>query len=49
MIAIEPFATTGKGAIADSGMATVFTHVANRPVRSPIARSVLTHVKKYDA
>lgn len=47
-IAIEPFATTGKGAIADSGMATVFTHITNRPVRSPIARSVLTRVKKYD-
>ncbi len=46
-IAIEPFATTGKGAIADSGVATVFTHVANRPVRSPIARSILSRIQTY--
>ncbi|MCA9478669.1 MAG: type II methionyl aminopeptidase, partial [Nanoarchaeota archaeon] len=47
-IAIEPFATTGKGAIADSGMASVFTHVANRPVRSPHARAILSSLQKYN-
>lgn len=47
-IAIEPFATNGKGAIADSGSATVFTHIANRPVRSPIARQLLTKIQSYD-
>lgn len=47
-VAIEPFATTGKGAIADSGSATVFTHLANRPVRSPVARSLLSSIQKFN-
>ena len=46
-IAIEPFATTGKGVVADSGSPTVFTHVANRPIRSPFARQLLSKLQSY--
>lgn len=47
-VAIEPFSTNGKGAIADSGSASVFTHVANHPIRSPVARTLLTHIQQYN-
>lgn len=46
-VACEPFATDGKGAIAEGGAPTVFTLQVPRPTRSPIARQVLTKIKTY--
>lgn len=40
-VAIEPFATTGYGRIADHGDPEVFRQAARRNVRDPIARRVL--------
>ncbi len=47
VIAIEPFATTGKGKIFSSSHPTLFALVALRPVRSPITRQVLERIKGY--
>lgn len=46
-IAIEPFATDGKGSITESGAPTIFSvdHIGS--VRSPIARQVLDRIKTY--
>src|SRR3989338_4896733 len=46
--AIEPFATTGSGVVADSGLATVFMLEHVRPVRSPITRDVLKEIATYE-
>lgn len=47
-VACEPFATNGKGAIAEAGEATVFTMVGVRPIRSPFAREVLKKIQTYN-
>lgn len=47
-VACEPFATNGKGAIQDSGEATVFSFLQARPIRSPIARQVLKRIQSYN-
>lgn len=47
-VACEPFATNGKGAIAEGGTPTVFTLQSPRPVRSPIAREVLSKLKTFN-
>ncbi|MCF7798556.1 type II methionyl aminopeptidase [Candidatus Woesearchaeota archaeon] len=47
-VACEPFATNGKGAIAESGDATVFSFVGKKPVRSPFAREVLKRIESYN-
>lgn len=47
IIAIEPFATNGKGMIKESSNPEIFKLVAERNVRSPIARNVLKEVKKF--
>ena len=47
-IAIEPFASTGKGVVQDSGTATVFTQVTKKPVRSPMAREVLKKIESFN-
>jgi len=47
-VACEPFATNGKGAIAEHGTATVFTLIGKRPVRSPFAREVLKKIESYN-
>jgi methionyl aminopeptidase len=43
-IAIEPFATTGKGMIYESSPATLYAMVQKKPVRNPFAREVLAHI-----
>ena len=48
VIAIEPFATTGKGMIYSSSNPTVFALKQLRPVRSPAAREVLEKIKAYN-
>ncbi len=48
VIAIEPFATMGTGAIMEGGNPTVFAVTANRPVRSAYAREVLRALEAYN-
>ena len=47
-VACEPFATDGKGAIAEAGEATVFSLLGVRPVRSPFAREVLKKIQTFN-
>jgi methionyl aminopeptidase len=47
VIAIEPFATTGGGAIFESSNATIFSLVQKKPVRSPFAREILKEIESY--
>ncbi len=47
-IAIEPFATDGKGAIAESGAATVYTFLGGRGVRSPLARKLIPRLQSFN-
>ena len=48
IIAIEPFATTGKGEIYSSNDPTLFALVAARPVRSQTAREALARIKTWN-
>ena len=48
VFAIEPFASTGAGIVQDSGIATVFSLGAKKPVRNLITRQVLKEVKTYN-
>lgn len=47
-VAIEPFATDGEGKIQDGGIPTLFSQMAERPVRSPITREVFKKIKSYN-
>lgn len=47
-IAIEPFSTNGQGSIQEGGQATVFSHIDNKPVRSPITREVFKKIQSYN-
>jgi methionyl aminopeptidase len=47
IIAIEPFATNGAGVVYESGNATIFTLIAEKPLRRPESRKVLEEIKKY--
>jgi methionyl aminopeptidase len=46
-IAIEPFASTGKGIIYESSPATIYSIIKKKPVRNPFARQVLFEIEKY--
>lgn len=46
-IAIEPFATDGKGMVYDSSPATLFCLLNKRPVRNPFSRELLKEIEKY--
>ncbi|MCB9359494.1 type II methionyl aminopeptidase [Candidatus Woesearchaeota archaeon] len=46
-IAIEPFASMGKGIIYESSPATIFTLERKRPVRNPFARQALQEIESY--
>jgi methionyl aminopeptidase len=48
VIAIEPFATNGAGVVYESSNPTLFSLIAERPVRSMMTRQVLNEVKKYN-
>ncbi|MFC1755452.1 type II methionyl aminopeptidase, partial [Thermoproteota archaeon] len=48
VIAIEPFATTGKGMITEKGDAAIFAQIAKRPVRNPMTRKVLVEIEKHN-
>jgi methionyl aminopeptidase len=45
--AIEPFATTGKGLIYESGVPTIFSFKTSRPVKSDVERLLLTKIKNF--
>lgn len=47
-LAIEPFSTNGVGSIQEGGIATVFSHIDNKPVRSQITREVFEKIKSYN-
>lgn len=47
-VACEPFATDGKGAINESGQATVFSLTGTKQVRSKFGREVLGKLKGYN-
>jgi len=47
-VACEPFATNGRGMIAESGEATVFSHSGQGRVRSPIARELLKKIESFN-
>ncbi|NQV08643.1 type II methionyl aminopeptidase [Candidatus Woesearchaeota archaeon] len=47
IIAIEPFASMGKGEIYESGDANIFSQVARKGVRNPITRNILKEIEKY--
>lgn len=46
--AIEPFATTGSGVVAEKGLPSVFMLEHPRGVRSPITRQVLGEIGNYE-
>lgn len=48
VIAIEPFASTGKGLIYNADTPTLYALSAVKGVRSPIARQVLERIKTYE-
>lgn len=48
LIAIEPFATNGRGMIYESSNPTVFSIGALRPVRSLYAREILNDIKSFN-
>lgn len=45
--AIEPFATDGKGMIFESGIPCIYGFAAPRPLRSDLARALLTKIRSY--
>lgn len=47
IIAIEPFATNGKGMIKESGTAVIFSELAPKAIRDPTARKVFAEVQTY--
>ncbi|MBI2141321.1 type II methionyl aminopeptidase [Candidatus Woesearchaeota archaeon] len=47
VIAIEPFATTGKGVIYESSNAQVFMQVSDKQTREPAVRKVLEKIRSY--
>ena len=48
VIAIEPFATTGKGMIYQSANAGVFMQASDRQTREPAVRKVLEKIRSYE-
>ncbi|HIQ49665.1 MAG TPA: type II methionyl aminopeptidase [Nanoarchaeota archaeon] len=45
--AIEPFCTTGQGAVKDSNRAVIFMLISEKPVRMPEARKIIEIAKSY--
>jgi len=48
VIAIEPFATNGRGVVYESGEAGVFMLTEKKPTRNPITREVLREIETYN-
>jgi methionyl aminopeptidase len=47
LIAIEPFATSGRGMIYESSNANIFSQINKKPVRNIITRKILKEIEKY--
>ena len=47
IIAIEPFATDGKGFVSEVGSAQIFSLLSNKPIRNSAARSVMKEIEQY--
>jgi methionyl aminopeptidase len=47
VIAIEPFATTGKGQVQEQNVGNIYAHAQRKPVRNPYARKVQDEVQAY--
>jgi methionyl aminopeptidase len=47
VIAIEPFATSGRGRVSEYGTPEIYRVVSRKPVRLPLARRLLGEVEKY--
>ena len=47
-IAIEPFATNGKGLIYESGEANIFSLKNKKPLRNPVTRKILKEIESYE-
>ena len=48
VFAIEPFASTGAGIVQDSGVASVYSLINKKPVRSQITREILKEIDNYE-
>jgi methionyl aminopeptidase len=48
IIAIEPFATNGMGAIYETDRANIFSMIAKKPVRNMMTRQVLKEIENYE-
>lgn len=48
IIAIEPFASTGRGEIYESGEAEIFSQISRKGVRNMITKNVLREIEKYN-
>jgi methionyl aminopeptidase len=48
VIAIEPFATTGKGLIQEQHVANIYSHIKKKPVRSVYARQVQDELARFN-
>lgn len=48
VIAIEPFASKGKGMIYETENANIFMVTSKKPVRSPITREILREINEYN-
>jgi len=46
VVALEPFATTGRGLVRDADSCNLFSFFQAKPVRSPYAREVLAFIQK---
>ncbi len=47
VVAVEPFATTGAGMVAEQDHANIYSVIMRKPVRSPFARAVQDAIGKY--
>jgi len=45
VFAIEPFATTGSGHVGEKTRKEIYSHVSQKPVRIPAARTILSKIK----
>lgn len=48
-VAIEPFSTDGQGRVRDGGGGHIFHFRGQKPVRDPVARKALDHIKAHHA
>lgn len=48
IVAIEPFATTGKGLIQEAGVSTIFSLIKPKPVRDPFSKKLLQYLERYN-